>query len=363
MQKRNLIIIFFLLIFGCQFLSAEVIFNGFEIEGKENYFFIQHGEKVKIIANYSYFNDNREFKYDSVRCCVGENCNPLAGYSCSPDGECRVWGKQGEVQYLRCLMHSVGGGNSKSLEKRYTILGYSKIKDYYELSEEGVRYDSELFKSFFLLDKIPIIIEMRPTWKATYDFSNEERDQIFQNKNEIINLLKMLYIESTSTGDYNLEANVSKEVLNILIKDRRIGSIQLPIRPNTPYEFWFNKFPRELKNNSGFLLIFLNLILSVFLIFKKEVSEDKLKSKRLFGFVNLISLPFYFTYLVLVTSSPCGGGNILLLLIIPIVLGSLIWSFIYSIKYKLLLGKIISCISILILASVIFTLSNFVCLT
>ena len=358
---RTVSLILLCILIGSSFISAEIIFNQFEIEGKENYSFIQHEENVKIIANYSYFNDNREFRYESILCCVGESCNPLAGYSCSPDGECRVWGKQEEVQYLRCLIHTVGSGNSKILEKKYTILGYSKIKDYYELSEDGVRYDSELFKSFFLLNKIPIIIEMRPTWKATYDFSNEEHDQIFKNKNDIINLLKMLNIESTSTGSYRLEANVSKEVLNILIQDRRIGSIQLPIRPNTPYEFWFNKLPRELKNNSGFLLIFLNLILCVFLIFKKEESEDKLKLKRLFGFVNLISLPFYFLYLILIASSRCKGINLLILLIIPIILGSLIWSFVYSNKYKLLLGKIIPWISILILASVIFTLSNIIC--
>lgn len=234
------------------------------------------------------------------------------------------------------------------------------------ISENGVEYDSEIFKHFFLLDEIPIEIEMRPIWKSTYEFSEEELVEIETNKKELIEYLNSAGVNSVLIYDgRKISVNVSKEVLLVLLQDKRIGRMNLPIGPETPYEFWFEKFPRDIKHNFSLLLIFLSLFLSVFLLMNYKKRDRYIaKKRRIFAFVNLSSLPFYFLYVYVLSNNLCSGkGTIWVFFVFPLIIGSLIWEFIHSIKYKISLGKIISLINILILIFIIFARSNIVCLT
>lgn len=364
LKKINKNIIVFLIILAfLSFSSANFLLNDFEIEDKEDVVSLKHGDLVKIIPHHSSdFNIGASY-LTRLECCVGEDCNPLARDSCYPDNICRIWGKQAETQYIRCQVYGHSNGVSNIVENSYIVYGVSKSEHFLEISEDGVRYDPELFRHFFMLNQIPIEIEMRPLWRANYDFSEEENQEIKENRDNLINFLNYENSEPSLSGQ-RISVNVSKELLLTLLGDRRIGRIDLPIRPNTPYEFWFKNLPRSILNNSSFLLIFLSFLLSIFIIFqKKRYRKEEIKNRRLFSFVNLSFLPLYFIYVILIVGGVCGGTNFLVFPILSLIIGSLIWSFIYSNKYKFTFGRVIFTINILILVFVFFQISRIGCIS
>ncbi len=93
-----------------------------------------------------------------------------------------------------------------------------------------------------------------------------------------------------------------------------------------------------------YLLIFASFLLSFFLFVIDVVKVGKKFSrKKLFSVISVIFLPVLWLCVYFILDVSCKNPlfNPFLFLVFPIFLGFIIWSFIYSIKYKIFLGKII----------------------
>ena len=115
---------------------------------------------------------------------------------------------------------------------------------------------------------------------------------------------------------------------------------------------------------AGYLLILTSFLLS-FLLFVIDVRKvgKKFSRGKLFSIISIVFLPVLWlcAYFILDISCKNSWFNPFLFLVFPIFLGFIIWSFIYSIKYKILLGKIIPAFNVLIFIIAFFSRKNMIC--
>ena len=114
-----------------------------------------------------------------------------------------------------------------------------------------------------------------------------------------------------------------------------------------------------------YLLIITSFLLSVLLFFmstKKEV--DKINRQKLFSIVSIIFLFVLGLCVYFITDVNCKNEffNPFLVLIFPIFLGFVIWSIIYSIRYKIFLVKIVVILNIFISILSFFARERVICL-
>ncbi|MCK5149767.1 hypothetical protein KAJ87_02485 [Candidatus Pacearchaeota archaeon] len=112
------------------------------------------------------------------------------------------------------------------------------------------------------------------------------------------------------------------------------------------------------------LLIFTSFLLS-FLLFVIDVGKvgKKFSRRKLFSIISLAFLPVLWLCVYFILDVSCKAlFNPLIFLVFPIFLGVIIWSFIYSIKYKIFLGKIIPAFNVLIFIITFFLRKSVMCL-